>query len=121
MSETRPIVAWTEIPVIDMDRGCDFYAKVFGWTMTRDDSGPNPMAVFDGRSAGVVSGHIYPGTPGQGPTIHLTVPDTVETAADRCTASGGRVLGPVISIPAGRFQYATDPDGNSIGLFEMAA
>ncbi len=31
--------------------------------------------------------------------------------------SGGEVVSPVIDIPAGRFAYCLDPDGNSFGLF----
>jgi hypothetical protein len=38
----------------------------------------------------------------------------------RVKASGGEVLSPTIDIPAGSFFYATDPDGNSIGLFTAA-
>jgi hypothetical protein len=30
-------------------------------------------------------------------------------------------MGPVIDIPQGRFQYATDLDGNSIALIETQA
>ena len=35
----------------------------------------------------------------------------------RVTENGGTVVSPVIEIPAGRFAYCLDPDGNSIGLF----
>jgi predicted enzyme related to lactoylglutathione lyase len=71
--------------------------------------------------SGGVSGHLYPGTPatsGAGPTVHLIVPDRLEDACDRLTGAGGEVIGPVIEMPWGRFVYATDPDGNSIGLFQ---
>ena len=117
-----PTVVWTEIPVTDMDRAVAFYGAVFGWQMTIDETGPNPMAMFADSTAGV-GGHIYPGTPAKasGPTIHLAVPDGVEAAMERCRSAGGEVHGPVIPIPFGRFVYATDPDGNSIGLFEPAA
>ena len=30
----------------------------------------------------------------------------------------GKVIGPLVEMPFGRWTYATDPDGNSIGLFE---
>ena len=43
----------------------------------------------------------------------------VEQAMAACTKGGGAVVSPVITIPPGRFCYATDPDGNSIGLFEV--
>lgn len=115
-------VVWAEIPVSDMARSMAFYQALTGQPLTRDDTGPNPMANFaiEDMQTGV-SGHLYPGKPardGSGPTVHIAVSGTVEAAAVRCTDGGGKVLGPVIDIPPGRFQYAQDPDGNSIGLFE---
>lgn len=116
-------VVWTEIPVRDIDRGIAFYGEVFKYQMKRDDTGPNPMADLADPERGV-AGHLYPGEPsrpGQGPTIHLKVPDTLEATADRCWKAGGSVVGDPIPLPVGRFQYALDPDGNSIGLFEAKA
>ncbi len=120
---TQPTVVWTEIPVTDIDAAMAFYTEVFGWQMQRDDSGPNPMANFNADMSGI-AGHLYPGTPakdGNGPTIHLAVPDKLEDCAARAEKAGATILGPVIEIPPGRFQYAMDPDGNSIGLFEAKA
>jgi len=116
-------VVWTEIPVRDIDRGIAFYKSVFNFSLNRNESGPNPMATFSDDMTGV-SGHLYrgdPAAPGQGATIHLMVPDTLEAAADRCWKAGGTVTGDPVPIPVGRFQYAQDPDGNSIGLFEANA
>jgi predicted enzyme related to lactoylglutathione lyase len=115
---------WFELPVGDISKAIAFYNTVFDSGLTLDSSGPNPMAIFPtkgGMEAPGVSGHLYPGTPakdGSGPTVHLVVPDRLEDAMGRCTKAGGEVLGPVIEIPPGRFAYAMDPDGNSIGLFE---
>lgn len=114
------LVCWTEIPVTDMNKGIEFYKAVFGYSFGLDETGPNPMAMFGDDNDGV-RGHLYPGKPaidGSGPTIHLTVADTVEAASKRCTDAGGTVLSPAIDIPPGRFAYATDPDGNSLGLFQ---
>lgn len=117
-----PTVVWTEIPVRDISSAADFYAKVFGFKMDIDNSGPNPMAVFNGEMGGV-GGHLYPGTPAQdgGNTVHLAVPDALEDAIKRCWDNGGRVQEQIVDIPFGRFAYAHDPDGNSIGLFEAKA
>ncbi len=116
----QTIVCWSEIPVSDMNRSVDFYNRVFGYRMTIDTTGPNPMAILGGAMDGV-GGHLYPGKPaaqGTGSTIHLVVPDNLEAACERCSGAGGTVLSPAIDIPPGRFAYALDPDGNSIGLFE---
>jgi predicted enzyme related to lactoylglutathione lyase len=118
---TQAITVWAEIPVTDMNRSVAFYNSVFGYDMTIDESGPNPMAILGGQMD-TVGGHLYPGKPsGDGPTIHIALPDGLEQASDRCRASGGEVLGDPISLPVGRFVYARDPDGNSLGLFEVAA
>lgn len=117
-------VLWVEIPVRDMDAARAFYEFVFGWTMTLHDEPPNPRLDFPATDpARGVAGHLYPGEPAAGgPTIHLALPDGVEAACDRVRAAGGTVLPmPVIDIPAGRFAYATDPDGTSLGLFQPAA
>ncbi len=117
-------VVWAEVPVSDMDRAVQFYNAVFGYDLQIDDSGPNPMAMFPTTPPMEgTAGHLYPGTPsnaGTGPTVHMAIPDTVEEARSRCLAAGGASEGPIIEMPFGRWAYATDPDGNSIGLFQAA-
>ncbi len=119
---TQPIVVWSEIPVSDMDRAVGFYNTVFGWQMAIDNSGPNPMAILGGAMNGP-GGHLYPGKPAtdNGPTLHIAVAGKVEDAADRVWKAGGSVVSEPVEIPPGRFVYAKDPDGNSIGLFEPKA
>jgi uncharacterized protein len=112
---------WFEIPVTDMEKAKSFYSAVLKTEFTDSDTGPNPMAIFayaEGEQG--VSGHLYPGTPaisGTGPTVHLAVADDIASALARVEEAGGKVVSPVIEIPAGRFAYCLDPDGNSIGLF----
>lgn len=113
---------WIEIPVTDLDRAMAFYAAVTGYALTRDTSGPAPVANFAFGSG--VGGHLVVGTPatdGQGPVVHLAVAGSAEAAVERCLAAGGKIVSPVIAIPPGRFAYARDPDGNAIGLFAPAA
>ena len=123
MSTTpKNAVVWAEIPVTDLPKAMAFYEALTGQALSLDETGPNPLANFAVKDMNSgVAGHLYPGRPateGQGPTIHLYIPDSVEAASTRCIAAGGKVLSQVIYIPPGRFAYAQDPDGNSIGLFE---
>lgn len=111
---------WFEIPSTDLDRSKGFYETVLGITMTRNDDGPNPMVLFSSMEDAGASGHLYPGKPsvaGTGNTIHLAVSDALEKAMERLSEAGGQVTSDIIAIPAGRFVYCLDPDGNSIGLF----
>ena len=113
-------VCWFEIPVTDLDRAKRFYETALGSTMRRDDTGPNPMIAFTSMDDPVASGHLYPGkpaAPGTGNTVHLIALDPLETVMERIPGAGGQVVSPVIDIPPGRFFYAIDPDGNSVGLF----
>ena len=124
MSDTpKNTCVWFEIPVSDLDAAKRFYEEVLSVEMTRNDEGPNPMVMFSSMADMGVSGHLYPGQPaeaGSGNTIHLAVDGTLDDAMGRVKAAGGQVLSPAIDIPAGSFFYATDPDGNSIGLFKGA-
>ena len=100
-----------------------FYSTVFGFELKLNETGPNPMADISYQGGTGVSGHLYPGTPaknGEGPTVHLAVPGTVEEAIERLRSAGGQTNGIVIDIPPGRFAYGIDPDGNSLGLFQHA-
>lgn len=119
----RTIIAWGEIPVTDLQKSVDFYNAVFEYEMTIDTSGPNPMAVLGGSMEGG-GAHLYPGAPAAdgGNTIHIALNGALEDGMARCTAAGGEIVSPAIPIPgAGRFAYAKDLDGNSIGLFEATA
>lgn len=117
-------VCWTETPVTDLDRAREFYGAVLKTPLNKMEMGPDTTYVFPNQDVmGGVSGHIYKGKPaakGTGPTVHLVVPDTVEEAMERVKAAGGEVVSPAIQIPAGRFAYCLDPDGNSFGVFENA-
>jgi predicted enzyme related to lactoylglutathione lyase len=116
-------VVWAEIPVTDMEKGMAFYSAVTGADLELDNSGPNPMANLKPKDmmAGV-GGHLYPGKPaanGEGPTIHLVAEGKLEDSIERVKAAGGQVVSPPITIPPGRFFYAIDPFGNSVGFFEV--
>ncbi|MFN3232374.1 MAG: VOC family protein [Alphaproteobacteria bacterium] len=121
MSHTpEDFAVWTEIPVTDLDRSIAFYNAVFNTQLMRQDAGPNEAAFFPTSDPAGVAAHLYPGKPaerGTGPTVHLACPDSVEAAMERVIDAGGQVVSDVITIPAGRFAYCLDLDGNSIGLF----
>ena len=113
-------VVWAEVPVTDLAAAQKFYETVLGWPTTLEEDGPNPMVMIGSGEGNIVAGHLYPGTPaprGTGNTVHFSAKDNLEAALARVGPAGGEVVSPIITIPAGRFAYFLDPDGNSIGLF----
>jgi predicted enzyme related to lactoylglutathione lyase len=122
--QAHNVAVWFEIPVTDIDAAKTFYEEVLSVALNKDDTGPNPMVMFNSADNTGVSGHLYPGKPataGTGNTIHLHCADPLEDAMKRVSAAGGEVVSPIIPIPSGRFVYIHDPDGNSVGLFNFAA
>lgn len=119
----NPLVVWTEIPVRDLTKAIAFYNAAFGWNMEVMADSPTPFAVL-GNRMNTVSGNLYegkPAEPGTGNIIHIGLTVTLETAMDDWVKAGGKLISEPVEIPPGRFTLATDPDGNTIGLFEAKA
>jgi len=114
---------WAEIPATDLDRAIGFYNAVLQIEMEKEQMGPDVTAIFRTKDPTKgVAGHIYTGRPagnGTGPTVHLAAPGKLEKTLERVKTAGGTVISEPVRIPAGRFAYALDLDGNSIGLFEI--
>jgi predicted enzyme related to lactoylglutathione lyase len=114
-------IAWTEIPATDLEKARVFYGKILQADLAISEMGPNPAVFLPGSDGSSVSGHLYPGKPaaaGTGNTIHFSAVGPLEDTMNRIKEAGGSVESPVIEIPSGKFFYAVDPDGNSIGFFE---
>lgn len=118
----KDFTVWIEIPVRDLDKAAEYYAKVTGTRLIDEEMGPQRTMRFPTETTKGVAGHLYQGQPapeGSGPTIHLAC-NGLDAALARVWEAGGKVVSDPISIPDGRFAYTRDPDGNSIGLFEPA-
>lgn len=118
----RTILSWAEIPVSDLDKAVAFYNAVFDYDMKIEMMGPNPTAVL-GSVTAAGGAHLYPGKPARdsGHTLHIAIEGALEDGIARVKAAGGEVVSPPVEIPDGRFVYALDLDGNSIGLFAPKA
>ena len=96
-------VVWAEIPVSDLDKGIAFYNAVFGYDLQKLPMEPNDIAMFPMPGDKSTAGHLYPGKSaprGEGPTVHMLVPDSLEESAKRCEAAAGRSLGRPFRCPA---------------------
>ena len=116
-------VVYFEIPVLELDRACDFYSKVFQTTLTKDIVDGYQMAFFDssaecfGATGALVVGDVY--TPShQGCFLYFGVESIEETVA-RATELGGSVLYPKKSNgDLGFVAEIQDTEGNRIALHE---
>jgi predicted enzyme related to lactoylglutathione lyase len=118
-------VVYFEIPVLDLDRACDFYSKVFGTTLTQDLVDGYQMAFFEsfdesfGASGALVVGDVYRPSH-QGCFIYFGVESIDETVA-RAVEHGGSVLYPKKSNgDLGSVAEIQDSEGNRIALHEEA-
>lgn len=122
MTTPHNAVVWTEIRVTDLHKAMAFYNAVLDTQLILNtDMGPAPVAVFPYATGEGTSGQLTEGTPaapGTGNIVHLSVTGPLSAARDRLIAAGGQAHSPDIEIPGGFFFYASDPDGNSIGLFQ---
>ena len=119
----KDTLVWCEIPVTDLAEGVAFYSALFDVQMTLENGGPNQVSFFPKQGESDVAGHIYPGKPaqnGEGITAHLHAPDTLEATVSRAQKAGAEIIGPVVELPFGRFQYAIDPFGNSLSIYSKA-
>jgi predicted enzyme related to lactoylglutathione lyase len=118
----NPIV-YFEIPVLDLDRACDFYSKVFETVLSRDTVDGYQMAFFDsseesfGATGALVVGDVYVPSH-QGCFLYFGVESIDETVA-RALEHGGSVLYPKKSNgDLGFVAEIQDTEGNRIALHE---
>jgi hypothetical protein len=117
-----------EIPADDLERAQSFYREVFGWRL-------NPMpemsytmvttAALDEQGMPAEPGAINGGMltrqqPITSPVIVINV-DDVDGALEQVQRLGGRVLREKTPVGEMGFSaYFTDPEGNTIGLWQTA-
>jgi predicted enzyme related to lactoylglutathione lyase len=116
-------VVYFEIPVLDLDRACDFYKKVFETTLTKEDVDGYQMAFFEtsddsfGASGALVVGDVYVPSH-QGCFLYFGVESIDETIA-RALELGGSLLYPKKSNGGlGSVAEIQDSEGNRIALHE---
>jgi predicted enzyme related to lactoylglutathione lyase len=109
------MIAYVEIPAIDIQLSARFYARVFGWKTRKREDGS--IAFED--ATGEVSGTWVVGRPASteaGLLIYLRVQNVVATV-DTIVAEGGKIVEWVgeNTPEIGRFY---DPAGNVFGLIQ---
>jgi len=106
-------IAFTSIPVTDIQRARAFYENVLGLTYTRDSAGGKWIEYDIG--AGTLGIGSYPGwdpSP-QGQCVGLEV-DDLDAEMSRLKAKGATIHMDITDTPVCRFAMICDPDGNKI-------
>jgi uncharacterized protein len=118
-----------EIPADDVARAKEFYRSVFDWQMqdmpemnytivrTTDVDEATQMPT----TAGAINGGLMSRS-SETPAPVLTIDvESVDQALKQVEAAGGRIVRERTEIPGmGAFAYFTDPEGNTLGLWENA-
>lgn len=117
-----------EIPADDVERAGTFYRDAFGWSLS-----PMPEMDYTGVSTTATGEDGMPSTPGAingglftrtepltSPVITINV-DDIEAALSKVEQHGGKtLLGKQAVGDMGFTGYFTDPEGNTIGLWQNA-
>ncbi len=113
---SHPVVHW-EIGGRDAPALQEFYAKVFGWTIT--DAGPDYSLV---QPVGGGLGGSIMRTRGDTPprvTVYVRVDDLDEKLADVEHLGGRRLVPPTAINESASFAMFCDPEGNVVGLLKQ--
>ncbi len=117
-----------EIPADDVARAKEFYSSIFGWQMQdmpeMDYTIVQTTAVDENQmptAPGAINGGLMRRSH-ETPTPVITIDvESVAQALEQVEAAGGKVVRPRTEIPGmGAFAYFTDPEGNTLGLWENA-
>ncbi|GLX07238.1 VOC family protein [Microbispora sp. NBRC 16548] len=109
---------WVDYMAADPEGARDFYASLFGWTFDEPEEYGYRLA----RQAGEVVGGFGRVPPGRGLTptwnTYLAAKDA-DAVAGRVTELGGTVVfGPLGAGEDGRFLFAVDATGASVGFWQ---
>ena len=114
----QPLIAHVEIPSTDLDRSKDFLNKVFNWELKPFGHG---YLLFNNHR-GIMVGlrKVEKVSTGDTTVFHVNVND-IESTIKSAEANGGTIKRGKTVIPAmGWYALITDPDGNTIGLYQKS-
>ena len=110
-----------EIPAKDPNKLRQFYSDVFGWKF-KNSAAQNlqywQISTGTKHLPGVNGGMYKKGSDNQTPVNYVSTPDINESMAEIERAGGHITVGKKGTPEHGWTAIGTDPEGNSIGLFE---
>jgi len=112
----NPLISHVEIPSTDLNRSSEFFKKVLDWDFKPFGNGYLLFNNHQGIMAGIRK--VESVAKGECTTFHVTV-DNLEQVLEKTKAAGGHIKRGKTTIPAmGWYAVISDPDGNSIGLYQ---
>lgn len=111
-------LAWYDIPVLDMDRACKFYAEIFQIDIQRQEAGEYKIGIFqteEATGALVLGPGLTPAKTGFLPYFSAT--KDLNNILLRVKAAGGKVELEKTSLQDhGYYAIFHDTEGNRLGL-----
>lgn len=118
----KKLVAFFEIPAINLNRAVEFYQSVLNTKLSVHDWGQEKMAFFpeeNGVCPGAISWSPNFKPSKDGILISLNC-ESIEKSLILVETNGGKIVIPKTKIEAenrGYFSVCTDSEGNGIGLY----
>ena len=118
---TSNMLAWFEIPVLNLERATSFYSAIFNVKFETMDTGTHSMAFFP-KETGVGGALVFGNgcVPTQsGSLLYLNVQDELEISLGNVVKSGGQIVmgKTLLGDDIGHYSLILDSEGNRIALF----
>jgi hypothetical protein len=115
---SQQLIAHVEIPSTNLDRSKEFFNDVFGWDFKPFGNG---YLLFNNHK-GIMAGlrKVESVSAGDCTVFHVAV-ENIDEILDKSKQFGGGIKAAKTTIPVmGWYALITDPDGNTIGLFQKS-
>ena len=109
-----------ELPVDQPDRAVKFYTEVFGWKIEKCEGPMDYWLIATGSEdePGIGGALTLRSDLSAGTVNTIDVP-SVDEAAAKVAAAGGKVVAPKMAIPGvGYLAYCQDTEGNTFGVMQ---
>jgi predicted enzyme related to lactoylglutathione lyase len=121
LRDPHPVGApcWIDLATSDIDRSCDFYNELFGWTAQSAGPDYGGYVTFAKDGKGVAGAMANNGQMGpDGWSVYL-VSESAKTTVDDAAGNGGQILLPPMDVmDLGVMAIVADPGGGAIGIWQ---